>query len=112
MHKVQGAEEEGLNDKVSVTDSIHGVGAHPAKEAQLLSNELPVHPKWVARQCTWKWIQASPSPAPGTANTSSSAIDCPKTYPGLPASSPASDPQHGIQRLETDSLHVLRTKLI
>lgn len=55
MHKVQGAEEEGLDDKVSVTDSIHGVGAHPAKEAQLLSNELPVHSKGVACQCTCKW---------------------------------------------------------
>lgn len=94
MHKVQGAEEEGLYDKVSVTDSIHGVGAHPPKEAQLLSDELPVHPKGVACQCTCRWTQASPSPAPGIASNSSSAIDCLKTYMGLPASGPASDPQH------------------
>lgn len=33
VHKVQRAEEEGLDDKVSVTDSIHGVGAHPTIEA-------------------------------------------------------------------------------
>lgn len=54
MHKVQRAEEEGLDDKVSVTDSIHGVGAHSAIEAQLLSNELPVYPKGIASQCACK----------------------------------------------------------
>ena len=58
MHKVQGAEEEGLYDKVSVADSVHGVGAHPAKEPQLLSYGLPVHPKGIACQRTCKWTQA------------------------------------------------------
>ena len=33
VYKVQGAEEQRLYDKVSVADSVHGVGAHPAEEA-------------------------------------------------------------------------------
>ena len=52
VDKVQGAEEQRLYDKVPVTDSVHGVGAHPTKEAQLLCNELPVNSKGVACQCT------------------------------------------------------------
>ena len=51
VHQVQAAEEQSLNDKVSVADCIHGVRAHSTKEAQLLSNELPVYPKRVAGQC-------------------------------------------------------------
>lgn len=69
MHKVQRAEEEGLDDKVSVTDSIHGVWAHSAIKAQLLSNELPVYPKGIASQCACKWTPTSPPAAPGMADT-------------------------------------------
>lgn len=33
VYKVQGAEEQRLHNKVSVADSVHGVGTHPAEEA-------------------------------------------------------------------------------
>lgn len=52
MCEVEGSEEEGFHHKVSVTDSVHGVGAHPTIEAQLLGNKLPVHPKGVPCQCS------------------------------------------------------------
>ena len=50
--QVQSSEEERFHHKVPVTDGIHGVGADPPVEAQLLSDELAVHPKRVACQCS------------------------------------------------------------
>ena len=58
---MQSSEEECLHHKIPVTDGIHGVGADPTVEAQLLSNELAVHPKRVSCQspCSQYYVNVS-----------------------------------------------------
>ena len=50
MGQVGGGSKQGLQHKVPVADSIHGVGADPSNEAQVLGKSLPVHAKGVASQ--------------------------------------------------------------
>ena len=43
---------QGVQNKVTIADSIHAVWADPPNESQLSGYLLPVNPKWVASQST------------------------------------------------------------
>mmetsp|Transcript_16904 Transcript_16904/g.47182 ORF Transcript_16904/g.47182 Transcript_16904/m.47182 type:complete len:309 (+) Transcript_16904:919-1845(+) len=47
---MEGRKEEGLGHKITVRDAVHAVWAHPALEAKLVGEELPVNTKRVPRQ--------------------------------------------------------------